>query len=184
MNRKTILVIDCVYDFIDGSLACLNAEEAVQYIIRYINNHPTDQVIYIREVHPSNHCSFKDQGGIWPSHAVEGTRGSQLHQDFFSKIEVSTNRPNESNTFIKGQNPQLEQYSGYEGITKQGQTLSQALTQDITVMGIATEYCVLNTLNDLANQGLSIKVLEQGLGYVTLEGHKQTIKELINRNLV
>lgn len=176
--KKTILVIDCVYDFIDGSLACQHAEEAVQNIIKYINAHSEDEVIYVREIHPANHCSFEKQGGIWPAHAVEGTRGAELHQDFFSKIEEVSKRPNEDNTFIKGQNPEVEEYSGYQGKNVKGESLGDRLTKEVVVTGIATEYCVLNTLNDLIANGFEVTLLEQGLGYVEEAGHKKTIEDL------
>lgn len=181
--KKTILVIDCVYDFIDGSLACQHSEEAVQNIIKYINAHQEDEVLYVREVHPANHCSFGEQGGIWPSHAVIGTRGAELHQDFFSKIEDSKKRPNDNNVFIKGQKPDVEEYSGYEGKNVKGESLEVYLNKEIIVTGIATEYCVLNTLNELVSNGFDITLLEEGLGYVEEEGHKQTIQELRVRQL-
>lgn len=175
---QTILVIDCVYDFIDGSLACKHAEEAVQNIIQYINEHPEEKVLYVREVHPKNHCSFMAQGGIWPEHAVEGTRGAELHEDFFSKIENVSNRPNEDNVFIKGQRPDVEQYSGFESVNEKEITLREALSQKLVVGGIATEYCVFNTVKDLTEAGFQVEVLKNGLGYVELTGHNQTIKTL------
>lgn len=181
MSKKTILVIDCVYDFIDGSLACIHAEEAVKYIVAYINAHPENQVAYVREVHPANHCSFVEQGGVWPPHAVEGTRGALLHEDFYTKIEKTDNRPNDTNVFVKGQNPEVEQYSGYESISRQGKKLRDVLEKEIIVMGIATEYCVFNTVNDLVEERYKIQVEEEGLGYVTLVGHEETLARLKKR---
>ncbi|MEG0352716.1 MAG: isochorismatase family protein [Cellulosilyticaceae bacterium] len=181
--KKTILVIDCVYDFINGSLACQHSEEAVQNIIKYINAHQEDQVIYVREVHPANHCSFSEQGGMWPAHAVEGTRGCELHADFLCKIEDTQQRPNDKNVFIKGKNPEVEEYSGYEGKNSYGECLVKNLSKEIVIAGIATEYCVLNTLNDLVANGFRITLLEEGLGCVEEEGHKKTIQDLKVRKI-
>lgn len=178
MSKKTVLIIDCVYDFIDGSLACTHAEEAVRYIINYINAHVEDEVIYIREVHPVNHCSFVEQGGMWPPHAVEGTKGAQLHEALYTQIDKVENRPHKDNVFIKGLNPEVEEYSGELAVSENGKQLKEALQKELVVMGIATEYCVFNTVNDLRNEGYQIKVLEEGLGYVTLEGHKETIDQM------
>ena len=43
---KTLIVVDCQNDFISGSLACLNAEEAVEYIVKYINDNDV-RVVYL-----------------------------------------------------------------------------------------------------------------------------------------
>ena len=50
--------------------------------------------------------------------------------------------------------------------------------KDVVISGIATEYCVKNTVEEFLNSGRNIELLHEGLGYVDYEGHKKTIKEL------
>ena len=173
------LVVDMLYDFIDGSLACGNAENAVHEVVKYINAHPEERVIYITDYHPANHSSFADYGGIWPVHCVQGTRGGAIHEAFYTDVLNPANRPDpERNIFRKGEQVDKEQYSGFESVGPDGRLLSQCVGKDLVISGIATEYCVKNTLMEFLNAGHNIELLVPGLGYVDKKGHDETMKEL------
>ena len=173
------LVVDMLYDFIDGTLACGNAEEAVHEVVKYINAHPEERVIYITDYHPANHSSFAENGGIWPVHCVQGTRGGAIHEAFYTDVINPANRPDpERNIFRKGEKVDEEQYSGFESVGPDGRMLSQCVGKDLVISGIATEYCVKNTLMEFLNAGHNIELLVPGLGYVTKDGHDATMKEL------
>ena len=173
------LVVDMLYDFIDGSLACGNAENAVHEVVKYINAHPDQKVIYITDYHPANHSSFAENGGIWPVHCVQGTRGGAIHEAFYTDVINPANRPDpERNIFRKGEQVDKEQYSGFESVGPDGRMLSQCVGKDLVISGIATEYCVKNTLREFLNAGHNIELLVPGLGYVDKKGHDETMKEL------
>ncbi|MBQ7532369.1 MAG: isochorismatase family protein [Bacteroidales bacterium] len=173
------LVVDMLYDFIDGTLACGNAENAVHEVVKYINAHPEERVIYITDYHPANHSSFADYGGIWPVHCVQGTRGGAIHEAFYTDVINPANRPDpERNIFRKGAKVDEEQYSGFESVGPDGRMLSECVGKDLVISGIATEYCVKNTLMEFLNAGHNIELLVPGLGYVTKDGHIETMKEL------
>lgn len=86
MRNSALIIVDMLYDFIDGSLACLNADQAVAETLKFIDAQTKGQggedheildtfpILFIRDHHPADHSSFKEQGGIWPSHCVAGTR--------------------------------------------------------------------------------------------------------------
>ena len=175
----THLVVDMLYDFIDGSLACGHSEEAVEEVVKYINEHPEQEVIYITDCHPANHSSFVEFGGIWPPHCVEGTRGGAIHESFYKKVENPANRPDPArNIFRKGCKQDEEQYSGFESVNSNGVALKDYANRDVVISGIATEYCVYNTVSEFLKSGRNVELLLEGLGYVDYEGHKKTIKEL------
>lgn len=175
---KTHVVVDLIYDFIDGSLACLNAVEAVNETIKHINENPNEKVLFICDNHPATHCSFVENGGIWPAHCVQGSRGSELHKDFFSKIEKLENRPNEGNTFYKGRDASMEEYSGFEATTLGGLKLKEVSSKEVVVSGVATEYCVKETVLALNNSGFNVTLLKDALSYVNKEGHIKALEEL------
>lgn len=83
INDSVLIVVDMLYDFIDGSLACANSGNAVANTLDFIKKTRDEDlpVLFIRDHHPANHSSFKENGGIWPVHCVAGTRGGEIHED-------------------------------------------------------------------------------------------------------
>lgn len=187
MRNSALAVVDMLYDFIDGSLACHNAENAVKETLRFIDSQTKGQggedheildtfpILFIRDHHPADHSSFKENGGIWPSHCVAGTRGGDIHEDLkpYAKDEL---------TFDKGCDRDVEQYSGFEGVNTAGQSLGEILelldTTDVYVCGIATEYCVRNTCEDLLKAGFRVHLLKDCIAYVDPDGHVKALEEM------
>ena len=175
---KDILVVDCQYDIIDGTLACAHSEEAVKNIIAFINANPTARVFYSADNHSLNHCSYIPNGGTWPIHCQSGTHGAALHASFFTAIANPSQRPNESNTYYKGENDSLEEYSAFRAKNKAGRELNQDLGQDVLVCGIASEFCVRESVLALKDSGRKIEVPEEMLAWVDADGHRKNIAEL------
>lgn len=179
MPRSAVIVVDMLYDFIDGSMACRNAHSAVieakKHIQEMLRNEPELPILFILDHHPKNHSSFKEEGGQWPSHCVAGTHGGDIHEDLkkFVKQECC---------FFKGCEPVVEQYSGWQAKTSVGESLDQRLkalgVENTIVMGIATEYCVRATCLDLLSAGFKVKLCQRALAYVDEQAHRQTIDEL------
>ena len=187
MHNSALVVVDMLYDFIDGSLACSNADNAVRNTLAYIDTQTKGQggeaheildtfpILFIRDHHPADHSSFKEQGGIWPAHCVAGTRGGEIHQDLapYACEEL---------TFDKGCDRNTEQYSGFEAVNNADQPLSEVLelldTTDVYVCGIATEYCVRNTCEDLLKAGFKVHLLKDCIAYVNIDGHQKAIDEM------
>lgn len=187
MTDSALVVVDMLYDFIDGSLACQNAEEAVKATLKFIDKKTSGQggeeheildtfpILFIRDHHPADHSSFKEFGGIWPAHCVAGTHGGDIHKDLLPYAS-------EELTFDKGCDKATEQYSGFEGLNNAEQSLGEVLElldiSDVYVCGIATEYCVRNTCEDLQKAGFKVHLLKECLAYVDLEGHQKALLEM------
>lgn len=192
MHNSALVVVDMLYDFIDGSLACKNADNAVRNTLAYIDTQTKGQggdaheildtfpILFIRDHHPADHSSFKEQGGIWPVHCVAGTRGGEIHQDLAPYAS-------EELTFDKGCDKKTEQYSGFEAVNNADQPLSEVLelldTTDVYVCGIATEYCVRNTCEDLLKAGFKVHLLKDCIAYVDLHGHAKAIEEMAAKGI-
>ena len=192
MQNNALVVVDMLYDFIDGSLACQNAENAITSTLKFIDVHTKGQggedyeildtfpILFIRDHHPADHSSFKEQGGIWPSHCVAGTHGGEIHKDLqpYASEEL---------IFDKGCDRSTEQYSGFEGINCAGQSLGEILdlmdTTNVYVCGIATEYCVRNTCEDLKKAGFKVHLLSECLAYVDKDGHEKALKEMAGNGI-
>ena len=180
-SRRIHVIIDVLNDFISGSMACLHAKEAISKITERINTHPYEEVRYVCDAHPQQHSSFLEMGGQWPVHCVKHSFGQQIDLTFYTCINQPTSRPRISeNVFEKGSHPEYEEYSGFNAVGTQGKTLNETLFrgQPVLVSGIATEFCVLETVKDLLQNGFQVEVLQDGLAYVTLEGHKQALAQM------
>ena len=186
------VVVDMLYDFIDGSLACKGGEAAVEETRKFLEKNlegegdasleilDTKPVLFIRDHHPADHSSFKDFGGIWPVHCVAGTRGGEIHEKLLPFV-------NEDLTFDKGCDRATEQYSGFDGRNSAGQPLGEVLSlmdiEDVYVCGIATEYCVRSTCEDLLKAGFKVHLLKDCLAYVDAEGHRKALSEMAEEGI-
>jgi nicotinamidase/pyrazinamidase len=106
---------------------------------------------------------------------VAGTHGAEIHELLQPFVQ-------EELVFYKGCDPALEQYSGFEGKNAAGQTLGDVLEtlepEEVVVTGIATEYCVYNTVMDLRKAGWKVVIAEDCLGWVDEKGHAKALAEL------
>ena len=132
LKDSALVVVDMLYDFIDGSMACLGADGAIEGTLQAIDKLTagtdadetgvvsTYPILFIRDHHPADHCSFVEQGGPWPPHCVQGTHGADVHESLLPYVK-------EDLTFFKGEDPTKEQYSGFEGVNAAGQSLAEVL---------------------------------------------------------
>ena len=187
MKDSALVVVDILYDFIDGTMACQGAEGAIEGTLKAIEKltsgteadetgvHSTYPILFVRDHHPEKHCSFAEQGGPWPPHCVQGTHGADVHESLLPYVK-------EDLTFFKGEDPAKEQYSGFEGVNPAGQSLCEVLrlldVQNVLVCGIATEFCVRNTAEDLAKNGFEVYVLKDALAWVDAQGHEEALKAM------
>jgi len=112
-----------------------------------------------RDWHPPNHCSFKENGGKWPSHCVQHTEGAE-----FAKGLIL---PKETVVISKATTPEKEAYSALQD-TELADLLRQNHINRCFVGGVATEYCVLSTVLDLLDLGYETYVLKDAIKAVNI----------------
>ena len=108
-------------------------------------------IYYSRDWHPPNHISFKARGGPWPPHCVQGTPGAEFH----SSLSV----PPDAIVISKGDNPNAEAYSAFQG-TDLEKRLEKAGVDTIILGGLTTDYCVKESTIDARRAGFGVEVLE------------------------
>ena len=175
---KEILVVDCQYDFIDGTLACGHAEEAVKNIIKFINDNPDAKVYYSADNHSPKHCSYIPNGGTWPVHCQAGTHGAEIHSSFTTDIKNPAQRPNDETVYYKGENDDVEEYSAFEAKNKAGKKLCDEIGGGLIVCGIASEFCIRESVLALLKSGREIGVPEDMLAWVDEGNHRKNLAEL------
>ena len=164
---RALFIIDVQNDFCEGgSLAVVGGAAVAAGITAYLEDHRNDYdfVIASRDWHDGD----SDNGGhfatapatpdfveSWPVHCVAGTPGAEYHSNLdvgFIDVHIE-----------KGQGK--PSYSIFEGTTPDGISLSDLLADlevdQIDVVGIATDYCVLASATDARDAGFEVRVIPE-----------------------
>jgi len=171
-DNDALLIVDVQNDFLPGgSLAVKDGDQVIPPLNGYIEHfRKRGLATYAtRDWHPPNHCSFQDQGGIWPSHCVVTTRGAE----FAPTLKL----PKDCHVVSKATDPSRDAYSGFEG-TDLAQRLRTDQVRRLFVGGLATDYCVLNTVEDALREGFAVILLEDAIRAVDVNpGDGQRARE-------
>ena len=174
-SGDALLLVDIQNDFLPGgSLAVPGGDQILPVVNRYLSLFQSKglPVFATRDWHPYDHCSFTHLGGIWPVHCVKNTPGSQFPEDL--------RLPKYTIVVSKAMAKEKDAYSGFEG-TGLAEKLSAAEVHRLLIGGLATDYCVLNTVKDALKNGFSVLLLTDAIRAVNVEPDdgKKAIREMI-----
>jgi nicotinamidase/pyrazinamidase len=173
---KALIITDVQNDFCEGgSLEVVGGARVARAINNHLAHAHYDHVVATKDFHinPGGHFSdHPDYRSSWPRHCVVGTRGAEFHHELHTDaIEA---------VFTKGQYEAA--YSGFEGKDDTGTSLADWLRQrgvdEVVVVGIATDYCVLATARDAARAGFATTVLQDLTAGVAPETTHNALDEL------
>ena len=157
-ERDALVIVDVQNDFCPGgSLAVPHGDEVVPVLNQAIRKFTAAgvPVFASRDWHPQQTKHFKEYGGLWPPHCVQGTRGAELHPDL--------NLPGDAIIVSKGMYPEADAYSAFQAEDPNGMPFSAALgergSQRLYIGGLATDYCVKATVLDALHEGFEVVVL-------------------------
>jgi nicotinamidase/pyrazinamidase len=147
---RALVIVDFQNDFCPGgALAVPDGDAIAPRLNDLAGSGDYDVVVATRDWHPPDHGSFASSGGPWPVHCVAGTPGAELHHAL---------DPTPLDAVIdKGQARDTEGYSGFEG-TELARLLHERDVEHVTVVGLATDYCVKNTALDALREGFAVTV--------------------------
>ena len=148
---RALIIVDYQNDFTPphGALAVPEGDRIAGRINELAASGEYDLVVATRDWHPPDHGSFEAQGGPWPVHCVRDTEGAQLHPD----LDVSAI----DEVVDKGADPATEGYSGFDGTALAG-VLREHGIDHVTVVGLATDYCVKHTALEALREGFPVTV--------------------------
>ncbi|RRQ21005.1 nicotinamidase [Thiohalobacter thiocyanaticus] len=158
-----LVIVDVQKDFLPGgSLAVSEGDAVVPVLNRYIGEfHQRGLPVYAtRDWHPPDHCSFREQGGIWPPHCIAGTEGAEY--------APGLRLPATAVTISKATTPEKDAYSGFDD-TDLAARLHAVGVKRVFVGGLATDYCVLNTVRDALNEGFGVMLLRDAVRAVDVQ---------------
>jgi nicotinamidase-related amidase len=158
---EALVVVDFQNDFTPGGALAVAGGDAIAERVNQLAADPRfDLVVATRDWHPADHGSFADKGGPWPPHCVQDTEGADLHPALDQAlVHVVVD---------KGQDPETEGYSGFEA-TGLAELLRERGIDKLTIVGLATDYCVKNTALDALREGFDVTVDSEGVRGVEVE---------------
>ena len=158
---RALIVVDFQNDFCPGgALAVPDGDAIAGRLNELAGSGEYDLVVATRDWHPPDHGSFAEQGGPWPVHCVAGTPGAELHHALDpTPIDVVVD---------KGQDRSADGYSGFEA-TPLADLLREHEVDHVTVVGLATDYCVKNTALDALRAGFGVEVDRSGVRGIDVE---------------
>ena len=177
---KALIVVDVQNDFCPGgSLAVRDGEQVVPFINSVRGQFPL--TVFTQDWHPKNHKSFasnnpgaevgtviRQTGGdqiMWPDHCVQHTPGAE----FRAGLDI---RPGDR-VFHKGELEAVDSYSGFLDNDRRHETglrefLQEKEVDEVSIAGLATDYCVKFTVLDALGFGFRVNVFRQGCRAVNL----------------
>jgi nicotinamidase/pyrazinamidase len=156
---RALLIIDFQNDFTSGgALEVPGGDEIAEPVRRLAAEY--EHVFATRDWHPPDHASFETEGGPWPVHCVQGTHGAELHPamreiEVEAIVEVGVERDDEG-------------YSGFEK-SKLADLLHERGIREVTVVGLATDYCVRASAIDACREGFDTTVATDAIRAVEVE---------------
>lgn len=162
-QNDALLVVDVQRDFLpQGNLAVPDGDAVVPVLNRYLSlaRARSLPVFASRDWHPRNHCSFRAQGGPWPPHCVAGTPGAA----FADGLEL----PVDAVVIDKATRPEADAYSAFSG-TPLARLLRERGVKRLLVGGLATDYCVLNSVRDALGEGFDVLLLKDAIRAVNVK---------------
>lgn len=176
-NSDALLITDIQLDFLPGgALPVEGGNEIIPVLNDYIKRFTAGKahVLASRDWHPLNHVSFKAQGGLWPPHCVQQTLGAKFSPDL--------NLPKDTIVISKATNPEIDAYSAFEG-TSLAHELRACEVKRLFVGGLATDYCVVNSVLDSCKLGFeTIVLMDATLGINVNQGDVDRAIETMHKN--
>jgi nicotinamidase/pyrazinamidase len=165
---KALLIVDVQNDFCPGgSLPVPDGNEVVPILSELARRFSSSRwpVYASRDWHPSETKHFKPYGGLWPPHCVAGTYGSEFHPDL--------QLPESTIVMSKGEDPDKDAYSAFQARDDQGVSLKESFlrrgVEIIFVGGLATDYCVKETVLDGLREGFQVFLISDAIRGVEIQ---------------
>jgi nicotinamidase/pyrazinamidase len=160
--KQALLVIDVQNDFCPGgTLAVPHGDEVVAPLNRLIDEflERGAPVYKSRDWHPQVTKHFAAYGGTWPVHCVRDTTGAEFHPALRDDPRI---------TVISKGLDNKDSYSAFDDTDLAAQLRRQNV-EEVVVGGLATDYCVKNTVLDALRHGFKVKAIETAMRAVDLQ---------------
>ena len=192
---KALIIVDVQNDFCaGGALATDRGAKVASLISEYVedNHHRYEAVVATQDWHIDPGAHFSDTPDFvdsWPVHCVANTEGAEIHPNLDTDyIEAYVRKGRYEAAYSGFEGLQAPEESVMTGEHEPGATLDdegpktpladwldEHEIQDVDIVGIATDYCVLATAKDAVDAGYETRVLID----LTAPVHEDKLDEVI-----
>ena len=161
-NKRALIVVDVQNDFCPGgALAVAHGDEVIAPLNRLIEEflERGEPVFKSRDWHPEKTRHFAPYGGTWPVHCVQNTKGAEFHPELIDDMHIRV--------VSKGLGDE-DSYSAFDG-TDLALQLRRLGVEEVWVGGLATDYCVKQTVLDALREGFQVKALKDAMRAVEVK---------------
>lgn len=173
-----LIVLDVQRDFCaGGALEVSGADKIVSVVNELIQEALAAGVPIVasRDWHPTAHASFRDCGGPWPAHCVQGSAGAQFHSDL--------RLPERAIIITKGAALECDQLSAFNA-TGLADRLRDLNVRRLLVVGLALDVCVRDSALDAIAEGFETHVRLSGSRAIAPEGGRDAVEKMRNAGVV
>ena len=170
-QHTALVVVDVQNDFADpgGSLYVLGGEDVVALVDAEVRRAGIagGHVVYTQDWHPEHTPHFREDGGIWPAHCVHDTWGADLHPALDPSAGEFLRKGADGKDGYSGFSVR-DPLSGEREDTVLHEMLSAAGIERLVVCGLATDYCIVDTVMDARMLGYPVRVVRGAVRAVDL----------------
>jgi len=155
-KKEALIVVDVQNDFCPGgTLAVKNGDDVVQPLNRLIEDFLNRglPVFKTRDWHPAKTTHFAAYGGTWPIHCVQNTKGAEFHPDLKTDPRI---------VVVSKDLVDKDAYSAFDETDLAAQLRAQKVER-LVIGGLATDYCVKNTVLDALKEGFEVIAVEEAM---------------------
>jgi nicotinamidase/pyrazinamidase len=161
-SKQALVVVDVQNDFCPGgTLAVAHGDEVVAPLNELIDEflERGDPVYKSRDWHPPQTKHFQAYGGTWPVHCVQNTPGAEFHPQLKDDPRIRVISKGLGDT---------DCYSAFDETDLATQLRDQGV-KELIVGGLATDYCVKETVLAGIKEGFKVKAVENAMRAVELK---------------
>lgn len=179
--KRALIVIDYTNDFVTGALPCgepgINIEGGITALTEdFIASE--DLVIFAVDLHYEGD-SYHPETALYPPHNIAGTDGRKLYGELEEIFEKNKHKQH-----VKWIDK--TRYSAFAG-TNIELLLKERGIEELHLVGVCTDICVLHTAVDAYNKGFKLHIHKNAVATFNEAGHEWALshfKNTLNANII
>ncbi|MEH6892394.1 isochorismatase family cysteine hydrolase [Bacillus sp. JJ864] len=172
--KRALINIDYTYDFVaeDGALTCGKPGQVIEKNIVEITKQCIengDYVVFAVDKHVENDF-YHPERQLYPPHNIAGTKGRELYGELQTIYNV---HKDDENVYYMDKT----RYSAFAGTDLEIKLRERGI-QEVHLVGVCTDICVLHTAIDAYNKGFRIVVYEKAVASFNEQGHEFALQHV------